>query len=224
MRLSEGVAKFEMKEHYASEEEAKSVVEEFLRAWEIDSALRIGGTGMLFAFERAQVIDRNPPPPGTVLVAVPTGRLTVRAHAPTVHVTRRAYPAPPAVFRVSPDVETLWQRYQFHRQGSEPLPGMAYFCLTRLEASAGGPPKAREKAVTKYAIDKKVLDKLGELSSERGDPKTARKATAMARFHTPAEVAWTESAIRAIIRRVGEVVAGATGLPVITMKDLPRLP
>lgn len=218
MRLSEGVAQFDMQKHYATEDEAREAVKGFLRSWEIDSALRFGDTGMQFSFERSHVIDRNPPPPGTALVVTATGRLTMKSSvAATVHVTRRAYPAPPTDFRASPDVETLWQRYQFHRQGREPLPSMAYFCLTQLEVNAGG----RRGAASRYALSREVLAKLGELTSKYGDAKTARKAKAMGRPHTPAEVTWLDSAIKRIIQRVGEVDAGATNLQEITLKDLP---
>jgi hypothetical protein len=234
MRLSEGVARFEMKEHYASEEEAKSVVEEFLRAWEIYTALRFGAAEMRFSFERPHVIDRKPPPPGTTLVVALADRLTLKGEA-TVALTavRRAYPAPPTGFRVSPNVGTLWDRYQHYREGREPLPGVAYFCLTFLETMAGGPPEgaarkrkiseARKKAAQKYQIDENVLGKLGDLSSTRGDARTARKVTANMTPLSPAEAAWIDSATREIIRRVGEVDAGATGLPAITMKHLPPL-
>lgn len=148
-----------------------------------------------------------------------------------MHLTRSVYPAPPTGFKASPNVRTLWDRYQHYREGRESLPGMAYFCLTLLETMAGRQPEdaakkrkisnARKKAAEKYHIDENVLAKLGDLSSARGDARTARKATAMARSHTPAEVAWTESAIRAIIHRVGKVDARVTGLALISMKHLP---
>jgi len=56
--------------------------------------------------------------------------------------------------------------------GDEPLPSMAYFCLTVLEYQA----KNREAAAKQYAIDLKVLKKLGGLTA-KGDPMTARKVT-----------------------------------------------
>jgi hypothetical protein len=66
---------------------------------------------------------------------------------------------------------------------------------------------------------------LGRLASETGDATTARKAVAAARPLTPKEAQWLETAVIAIIRRIGEVVAAgsAASLPQLTMADLPTL-
>jgi hypothetical protein len=107
---------------------------------------------------------------------------------------------------------------------------MAYFCLTLIEANAGDQEQAkerkknrkREKAGKKYRISCEVLAKLGELTSTRGDEKTARKSH---RLHTPlsgAETRWIEAAVKAIIRRVAEIDSDPI-LPEITMSDLPAL-
>lgn len=96
MRLADGVATFEMVEHHASEGTARKCVDGYLRRWEIDVALRLGRGEMHFAFESADVIDRNPPPSGRdgVLYAQ-TARATAFALPPSFHVTRRRYPDPP---------------------------------------------------------------------------------------------------------------------------------
>jgi hypothetical protein len=62
MTLTESIVTFWMKEHHSSEEAAKMVTDEYLRAWEIDLALQRNRTSLRFAFDRAIVIDRNPPP------------------------------------------------------------------------------------------------------------------------------------------------------------------
>jgi len=76
-------------------------------------------------------------------------------------------------FRLNPDAESILLRYHGHLDGREPLPAMAYFCLTVLEAKTGG----RESAARAYRIEKAVLNRMGELTSLRGDRLTARKAT-----------------------------------------------
>jgi hypothetical protein len=97
---------------------------------------------------------------------------------------------------------------------------MVYFCLTVIEAKAGG----RDQAVKLYRISKEVLSKLGELTSERGDAKTARKMKQGKTLTplSPTESSWINAAVKAIIRRVGEIDLDPT-LPDITMNDLPTL-
>ena len=72
-----------------------------------------------------------------------------------------------------PDVLTMFHRYQGYLENREPLPAMAYFCLSMLERylCAG-----RKKAATKYAIDFEVLREVGNLAANKGGPETARKA------------------------------------------------
>jgi hypothetical protein len=110
-------------------------------------------------------------------------------------------------------------RYHGYRDGREPLLSMAYFCLTVLEANAGG----RSAAARKYRIDKAVLHKLGELTSRRGDLATARKATAgVAAPLTGPETAWLEVAVKTLIWRLGDT-GDTTKLPSITLAELPIL-
>jgi hypothetical protein len=211
-----------MKVHFAAEVEARTVVEPILRAWEVNAGLRQGRAEVQFQFESSELIDRTPVTPGTV--GVPSAQLRLIAHAPTVatltkHITRRTYPAPPGDFRITPNVETLWHRYEGYRSDREPLLSMAYFCLTVLEALARG----RVKAAAMYKIDKSVLDTLGKLTSIRGDPSTARKMKTQAmRALSGAESVWIEAAIKQIIWRTGDQRPLAK-LPTITMTDLPPL-
>lgn len=73
----------------------------------------------------------------------------------------------------TPDVESMYRRYLGHLEGREPLPAMAYFCLTVLEWRGGSRPKAAER----FGISEQVLCKVGNLSSRKGGP-VARKADA----------------------------------------------
>ena len=220
LRLENGIAHFRLKEHFSSVEAARSAVDKYIRAWEIDVALEHEGLGMNFVFEDAEVIDRNPLPPGSYQAVMGIARMEMSGLPVTLHITWGLYPKPPGLFRVSPDVETLWQRYEGYRKGQEPLLAMAYFCLTAIEASAGG----RDEAAKSLQISITVLKKLGDLTANRGDEKTARKVlpghalTALSQR----EAAWIEAAIKVIIRRVGETLSGQS-LPLITMGDLPKL-
>jgi hypothetical protein len=220
--LGEGRLVIEPAAHFSSAEEARAHVDPLLRAWEIDIGLQFGSPELSFAYETAEVIDRNPPPPGSggaVLIAT-LGELTIAGAAATLTVSRGRYPSPPRTFRTSPDVETLWMRYQGYRNGREPLPSMAYLCLTTLEAIAGG----RQLAATMFKISPQVLSKMGQVTSERGDPTSARKYSAVKSGSPLAgpEVHWLEEAVKAIIRRVGEA-HDVNALPTITLNDLPAL-
>src|SRR5437660_1649547 len=85
-------------------------------------------------------------------------------------------------------------------------------CFTVLKFSSGG----RARAGMKYKIEESVLRKLSELSSLRGDTRTARKMAARMRPLSGAETAWIQEAIKQIIWRVGDQRPIAV-LPTITM-------
>ena len=72
---------------------------------------------------------------------------------------------------VSPDVETLWRRYEGYLEGKEPISSMANFCLTLVKQRGSG----RKGAAKLLGIAFDVLRKLDELAATKGDEKTARK-------------------------------------------------
>ena len=97
---------------------------------------------------------------------------------------------------------------------------MGYFWLTLIEESAGG----KKQAKSKYSISENVFDKLGQLTAV-GDESSGRKfIQGQFRPHTPREKDWIEAAVKALIRRVGEV-ASNPHQPVekLTMGHLPQL-
>jgi hypothetical protein len=211
-----------MIEHHATEESARARVDPFLRAWEIEDAITVGRPQLSFRFERAELVDRNPSPPefGASKTVKVSTLATARALGglPTVTASR-PFPKPPTGFAVSPDVETLFQRWLQYLSGGEPLPGMANFCLTVLQAYGGRHPAAKH-----FAVSRNVLDRIGTLVSHSGSPLSARKADAMARPLTDREAAWLEAAIKALIRRAGELAAQPDGsFGKITMATLPPL-
>jgi hypothetical protein len=220
LQLADGHLTVEMREHYASESEARDSVDPFLRAWEIQHALWAGSAEIHFKFERSKIIERDPPQPGAPqtieLSSIVHGRAIVGA---TLSVTRGSYPAPPTDFEVSPDVETLWQRWEGYVGGREPLQGMAFFCLTVLRMHGG-----QAGASKRFGISTKILRTLSYLASETGDAATARKATPNLRPISGEERAWLEAAVKALVRRVGEVAADpGAARPQLTMGDLPSL-
>ena len=135
-RLSDSLLTVTLKSHFPTLETAKAVVAPFIRAWEIEQALLVPNRDYRFHFESGSVVDRNPPKPGEPLtVEAAAISLFMTAHDVTLHVGVIAYPNPPARFVVSPDVETLWQRFTMYEDGREPIMSMAYACSTLFERS-----------------------------------------------------------------------------------------
>ena len=226
IHMEAGTATIYPANHYPAAATAREAVEPMLRAWEIDRALANNGPVMTFQYRNGELVDRNPlppPAPGEAIKAsfnIQLGDVMVNFKGqvkwPVVE-----YPRPPETFQYTPDVETLWNRYQGYLKGREPLLSMAYFCLTILESQApDGKGKRRSRAAAHYQIDDAVLDKLGELTARRGGPDTARKAGLWPSL-TQTEEKWIEHAIRTVIRRVGEQAPDRT-LDQITMADLPE--
>lgn len=208
-------------EHFASGTDAREALEPFLKAWEINADLT-RNIGMLrFKFEKIDVIDRDPSPPGSPQV-LHVGSIS-HVHATSnfsLHLTCSKYPEPPAAFNATPEVTHAYRRWLRFHSGKEPLQAMSYFVLTVAENSASG----RSAAAVLYEIDSDVLRKIGELSSTKGDGLTARKAGALNQYHdlSSTERHWLEKAVRLLISRLGEHASGAQ-LSRLTFSDLPDL-
>ena len=223
---------FEPKNHYATEEEARSAAEGLVRRWEFAAALRARSSEFRLLYAGVDVIDRNPPPPPPGVVNL--GPVTFRAGVPKVraHLTKALaeYPAPPsspAIEPDDPDASFMLSRHDLYRQGREPLAGVANLCLTVLEYSAlqatGGKGSKRKAAANHYHIAMTVLNGVANLSAKKGGP-VARKAEGRSDPFTKEEVRFLEEAVTAFVRRAAEKAADPNGnLPVFTMADLPKL-
>jgi hypothetical protein len=232
IRLENGTVTVEMKEHHASVKSAKEKVEGFIRDWMIYAAFDFDWNLLKFEYEDAEVIDRNPSPrvPGQI-----TGDVNITLPMPTckgtgmVHPIKLSeYPAPPTRFRATPDVETMWFRYQQHLQDKETYQSLGYFCLSLMQWSTGLGKGARGAASRMYNIDRDILDKLGELTSKRGTQRDARKLDSGSTLIslTDVERRWIREALKMLIRRKGEYdfdPATAASLKQITIADLPKL-
>ena len=221
VRAENGRVRFELKEHYASEQAARFAVEpDYIRNWEFVVGLAWGPNAFKLRFDHSEIVDRSPPP------GPPPLSVRFRSGVPTISVTL-APPAPPTfpepppdAIKRSPDVDSMYQHYLRHLEGGEPLPAMAYFCLTKLEQMAGG----RDAAAMRFGISKKLLRQIGELSTNKGGP-SARKAAGHAVSHTPEEKRFLKSAIATLIRRAAEVEYGPDpSRPKITLADISRSP
>jgi hypothetical protein len=203
LKLADGLLQIQMKIFFSTELEARTIVEPFLKAWELDNFMKRGHKDLCFEFICSKIVDRNPPTltKSEVLIAE-VGEFFILGHEVGFHVTRKSYPPIPQNLLYTPDVESLANRYEGFLNGREPLLSMAYFCLSLLQFTSGG----RIMAANKYNIDKDVLDMLGTLTSEHGDKSEARKLDETSKMKplTELEQTWIRETIKLIIRRKAE--------------------
>ncbi|MDF2700590.1 MAG: hypothetical protein K0Q49_2149 [Haloplasmataceae bacterium] len=217
--LDENTLKCKLKQHYSDIKSARDFIDPLLRAWEIDYALLYNREEFHFEFKNADIIKEELPSSGPKMICASIHVSAGCNSEIKAHVTRGTYPIPPNNFILDPEVETLWFRYNMYVEGKEQLLSMAYFCLSRLEALAG----TRGKIPTTYYIERGVLDKLGDLTSERGDRTTARKGKDNQFIAlTGVEETWVKDCIRLIIKRLGEINS-LTNPPMIRLSDLPQI-
>ena len=221
IRVDSGKARFELKDHYDTEEAAREAVEPFIRAWEVAVGLDQGPDKFALVFDTSEVVDRNPPPGVNIHATV--GRMVITAFDADVHLSHHNYPEPPEGLAVNHNVISMNNRYLGYRRGKEPLAAMAHFCLTVLQASIGTTRKRRRITAERYKISQPVLSKLGELTTNKGGLE-ARKAGGADEEFTVQERQWIEATIKAIIRRAAEVAHGpGHKLQQITFAGLPPL-
>jgi hypothetical protein len=209
-------------DHYSSGTEARAVIDPFLRAWELDADLTRNIGSIRFKYLSVHKIDRNPPSPtpGSMSVALETAGLVVTGDAVSLHITQSTYPSPPTNFRTTPEVELAYGRWRAFRDGREPLQSMSYAILTLVEFIGGD----RRQAASTFKVNYRVLDTIARLSSTKGDAATVRKFKQGLQLQplSGAESTWLESAVRRLVRRIGEHAAGAQ-LSELTMNELPPL-
>ena len=100
----------------------------------------------------------------------------------------------------------MWASGGPYRGLSRPSLGdAANYCLTELEKAAGGRKGGhREGAARRYSLEKKILDKIGELADGKGGSE-ARKAKGAEAEFSGAERQWLEEAMKRLIVRAAEV-------------------
>ena len=200
-RLEEDRLRCELKVHVATSEEARGLIDPILRDWEVEVELAWSRGELRFIYQDAEIIDRTPSTPGAirghVMVALGGAYSVATANAAS-HIIRRRYPDPPVGFHLTPDAESILLRFRGYQDGREPLLSMAYFCLTVVLSAAGG----LSNAAKAFGIAESVLRKLGELTSNRGDLTTARKARATKHPLTGAERAWIEATVKQLVLRL----------------------
>jgi len=198
---------FKFKTHYASENDARESLRSFIQNWEFEVGLERGPRAFTLCFAKSHIIDRNPSN-GVMPITLSLATGSPEAKIDLIIQPKR-YPSPPSLNKIkrTPDVDSMYDRYLGYRDGKEPLPAMAYFCLTVLEWMAGGSGSRkdrREAIAKKFGIARDVLDKVGELSSEGGGP-VARKEEGRNRPYAPNDTEFLNIAIQCMIQRAAEV-------------------
>ena len=215
-KLENGILTIEMKISFNSSNEAKILVDKYLRSWEIYSGLIyqkdvLGFT--LNTISSIEIVDhKNGKPPDII----ESFEEFIYSSGSINSQSEYEYTKPTDSFTTSPDVETLWYRFKEYLENREPLLSMAYFCITFLEKKAGD----RRRAASQYGIEFDILKNIGELSSTRGDVRNARKAKSLQGKLKHSEIIWIEAAIAKIIQRLGEYENGDKS-SILKMGDLP---
>jgi hypothetical protein len=215
----------EMKIHCATENDAKEIVDEYLKGWEITAGILDGPESLVFKFDSSVIVNQPSSHEKVENAGIYDESLEaiLLVSEATDHVSYDRFPPLPKNFKVSPEVEMMFMRYKLYREGRETLLGMAYWCFTVLEYSAGG----RSEAADQYQVDYRVLRKLGELCANRGDIRDARKMKGTAGITPlkPGEREWIRAVIKRLILRVGEYAYEPVArLPMITMSDFSSTP
>ena len=223
--------------HFAHADAAREAVEPFLQEWVLHSALRGGRRNFWFEYGSADVVDRAPThQPGIVGFGMcALGRVTVSATG-AVTAVYKEFPAPPASFRASPLVESVFQVYEAVASEKRMAAAAGYFALTAVKTRVRDPGWPAEGGIARsnrvasaLNVDPAVLHKLHELATDAGDITTGRKVSDKAELdnprppHTAAELQWMCEAIRILALRLGEWEANAANLQPLGMKDLPAL-
>ena len=247
IKIENDKACFTMEAHYATEEEARKAVEEYIENWELTAGLRGGPRVFKLVYWKAEIEYRNVEL-GHHMVRPDPVFWQVTTSQPTITLTKSYPPPPQSRLKITPDVQSMYDRWAGYRLGKELLPSMAYFCLTILEALAKALAKealanpkngdrkkkkekidVREKAATYYQISQKVLDKIAELSTKKGG-RAARKAegrnTDDCNKDLKLEQArFLEEAVKAMILHMAAHEYDPDNMPSkIKLTDLPKLP
>ena len=204
--------RFEFKEHYGTKDAARKAIEDYIRVWEFDAGLREGPNYFKLKFKKAQIEDRKPTP---VTPGVKDTSVSITTGVPTVSVmatVSKPYPSPPSSgLKLTPDVQTMYDRYMGYLQGREPLTGMAYFCWSMI----------KDRPTANGDFSRNVGTQINRLSSKKGGQQ-ARKASGKDNDLTAQDCRFLEEAIKAVIRRAAERAQSPyNDLPEISLSDLP---
>jgi hypothetical protein len=203
-----------IKDDQMEEADARMLVEQYLDDWNLEVEIIGRWTGITFTYLESPLTNTVG---GRSATESPI-ETTVIPEASELVIQYSQYPTPP-ICKVTPAMRLIWERFKWARLGlREPLQSAAYFAFTVIRQSA-----ENEQASKIYNVDAKILRKLSELSTIRGDSRTARKALVSdARPLTRSEKYWVDMAIRSILLQIGQIAAGLSP-DRITWSSLPSI-
>ena len=204
LTLQDGEARFELKEDYASPQQARKAIQPFIEQWELRTSLAYGPGNFALRFKRPEMIDRDPEP-GVISVSADAAHFNVAISTPSVTVSRQ-YPRPPVERRMKmdcPEVQIMRNRYMDYRQGREPLASTAYFCFDVFTKLLGGDLK---DSAEKHKISRNLVERVRTLASRKGGDQ-ARKGDGIGDPLTQKEAQFLERAVAAMILRAAIVAA-----------------
>lgn len=203
--------------HFGDRESARDALEPYLRNWEQAAFLSAANHRIQFEYDHSDVVDRNPDP-GNIVLYPDTIRLRLIAFDATVKRDNGRYPEPDASFAATPLTERLAERLRRVRDREAEVPATANYVLTALEREYG----SRRDAAIALSVDYAILDTMGKLAASE-DPNVGRKARGgVPSVLTAADLSWLHQAMVLLIRRTGELGAGAA-IRRLSMSDLPKL-
>ena len=225
LTVKDNIARFKFKKFYANVTEALEVVNPFIQQWEFEVDME-GESGFFrLMYEKAEIIDQNP-----LLPELRPAPLQVGGEAVLPGLTGSAsvvlafphYPPPPAGGSVDLDdscVVKMKNKYDQYRLGRTTLTDAASFCVDVLKEKY----KSRPAAAKACGISRKILDKIGNLTSNKGGNE-ARKAIGADIEYTNQERRFLRAALKEIIIRAAQVAADdSQRCPKITMANLQKL-
>ena len=217
--IAKDKACFTMEAHYATEEEARKAVEEYIDVWEFAAGLEGGPNAFTLEFDDSRIEDWQPQP-GMAQIngVVPAPSATLTATAMPI---KNPYPPPPSGMKITPDVRSMYDRLMGYCSGRDRPPSMAAFCLDVLQGSTGSKSPSK-KAAEMYGIERAVIKKIARLSNNKGGP-DARKRVGIDSPLEPEEKRFLEEAIKAIIRQMAARAYDPDNMPpTIKLTDLPQ--
>ena len=220
IRIEAGRVCFVMKCKCTTVDSAKAVVEPYIDSWELDVALTGRPGEFKLKFEKAEIRDQETNSVKHFVDARP-----VSWHFSTsVTQTQGPYPKPPVgvSLKLSDGVRLMLDRYERYCNGRTELTNMAYFCLTGMRDLSNGNDGDVKR---KYRISENAIDAFRRLANTGGRTERRKQQDVNKRDLIPVERLFLVEAVKKFIWRVAEVAQSPDGtFPVITLKDLPKLP
>jgi hypothetical protein len=206
---------------YSTVEDARTVLEPALHAWEAHCELDLGHR-FSFTYSGSTIHHLSSPQQRAMTVS------DLTTMTDQIHISKvlGEFPLPDSTLATESDFAyELRLRWRAQRDGRERLLNAGYAVLTAITKRYGGGNLG--KAADQIAVSRSILRKLGELTA-REDPQHGRAhgkagAAPVGQLSTE-EISWIDAVIPRLLRRVTERDAGQPNLPELTLADLPRLP